>query len=113
MADVLDFSTDKSAMTRIRLIATFYKSSYAFVSWVISFICLALIYMQGIAIITPLFWFKLLTLGIIVLFINSYKGNEFYYYQNLGASKLLLWISTLLLDMALFIVLLILMQLVK
>ncbi len=60
MADVLDFSTDKSAMTRIRLIATFYKSSYAFVSWVISFICLALIYMQGIAIITPLFWFKLL-----------------------------------------------------
>jgi hypothetical protein len=69
-------------MTKLRLIATFYKS-YALVSWIISLFCLALIYMLGITFITPLFWFKVLTLVVMVLFINSYKHNEFYYYQHI------------------------------
>lgn len=82
-------------------------------SWVISLFCLAMIYMQGPGIIAPLFWFKLITLGIIILFINSYKRNEFYYYQNSGVSKMLLWVSTLLLDITLFIAIITIMLLIK
>jgi type III secretory pathway component EscU len=83
------------------------------VSWAITLFCLAMIYMQGINIITPLFWFKLVTLGIIVLYINSYKYNEFYYYQNLGISKRVLWISTLLFDIILFVLLVIIIGLLR
>ena len=54
------------------------------------------------------FWLKIITLGLIVFFINNYKRNEFYYYKNLGLSKLRLWVSILLFDFILFIILLIL-----
>jgi len=91
-------------MIKLRLLATFYKS-FVFVSWAITLFCLLMIFIQGIGIITPLFWFKLVTLAIIVLFINSYKRNDFYYYKNLGLSKKILWISTLVFDLVLFILL--------
>jgi len=88
-------------MRVLRLIGTFYKS-YVIASSIITISCMQLIYMYGINIITVLIWFKLITLGIIVYYINSYKNNEFYYYQNLGLSKLFLWVSTILIDLSLF-----------
>ena len=92
-------------MRTLRLIGTFYKS-YMIASSIITISCMNLIYVYGISIVTVLFWFKLITLGIIVYYINSYKKNEFYYYQNLGLSRLFLWISTIIFDVLLFVILL-------
>jgi len=48
------------------------------------------------------------SLGLTYYFINSYKNKEYYYYQNLGLSKALLWIAILTFDFALFIFLIVL-----
>jgi len=90
-------------MKTLRLIGTFYKS-YFIASSVITISCISSIILNGINIITALIWFKFITLGIIIYYINSYKKNEFYYYQNLGLSRLFLWISTLLIDISIFII---------
>ena len=90
-------------MKTLRLIGTFYKS-YLIASSIITIICMYLIYENGVEAITALIWFKLITLAIIVYYINLYKKNEFYYYQSLGLSKLFLWISTLLIDLLIFII---------
>ncbi len=92
-------------MKTLRLIVTFYKS-FAFLSSLLTLICLFLIYQygeNGIHILQILFWFKLITLGSIFYFINSYKKAEFYYYKNLGISKLQLWIPVLIFDFSLFL----------
>lgn len=49
------------------------------------------------------FWFKVLTLGVISYVNSVYKEKELYYYQNLGVSKSVLLASTMLLDFVLFI----------
>jgi hypothetical protein len=54
-----------------------------------------------------LFWFKIATLGLTFYYINGYKNREYYYYQNLGVSRLLLWASTIVFDFALFLFLII------
>jgi hypothetical protein len=84
---------------------TFYRS-FAFYSWIITLSCIIIMYTNGIKTLTALFWFKIITLASIVYFINSFKNDEFYYYKNLGLSKLFLWISSLLFDFILFISLL-------
>ena len=92
-------------MKTIRLIWTFYKS-FAFFSFSATLTCLILLYgfgPKGIYIIQPLFWFKIFTLAIIVYAINIYKKNEFYYYKNLGISKLKLWISIITFDFLFFL----------
>ena len=88
-------------MRIIRIIASFYKS-YLIVSSIITISCMNFTYMYGLSIITVLFWFKLITLGIIIYYINTYKNNEFYYYQNLGLSKQFLWVSSIIFDISLF-----------
>lgn len=65
-------------------------------------------YNQGMRAFTALFWFKVITSGLFIYFIFNYKNHEFYYYKNLGLSKLFLCISTSFFDMILFISLLIL-----
>jgi len=97
-------------MKTIRLILTFYKS-FAFISFLITFICLGLISgfilvgdPKGISFIQILFWFKIFTLAITVYTINFYKKNEFYYYKNLGLSKLKLWIPIITFDFLFFLV---------
>jgi len=91
-------------MKALRLVLTFYKS-FAFASLMITLSCMIISYTHGMSTFTALFWFKIITLGIIIYFINDYKCDEFYYYKNLGTSKLFLWISTLSFDIVLFIVL--------
>ena len=61
---------------------------------------------KAIYIIQALFWFKIITLGLISYYIHSYKKDEFYYYKNLGLAKKHLWISTLSFDFILFLILL-------
>lgn len=59
------------------------------------------------SVFAPVFWFKVITMSLIYLFVNARKRNEYYYYQNLGVSKTLLWTSSLILDFSLFFVLII------
>lgn len=94
-------------MRTLRLLFTFY-TSYAIVSLLITCCCLIISFTYGIGTFTALFWFKIVTLGLIFYFINSYKRDEYYYYKNLGLHKRILWISTLSFDILLFILLFIL-----
>ena len=90
----------------IRLIWTFYRS-FIFLSLTITACCISVFWMYGFSVFSKLFWLKIVTLGLTYYFINSYKRKEYYYYQNLGISKLLLWTATLTFDFALFIFLII------
>jgi hypothetical protein len=69
---------------------------------------MSIIYANGVSTITVLFWFKIGTLAMIYSAISSYKRKEFYYYKNLGVSKLTLWVPTLSFDFILFLFLIIL-----
>ena len=96
-------------MKTIRLILTFYKS-FALSSYLITFACFFIMHQSGkngIYLLQALFWFKIFTLGILVLFNNSYKRNEFYYYKNLGVTKLTLWLPILVFDFLFFLITLI------
>jgi hypothetical protein len=86
----------------IRLIWTFY-SGYAFASMVITLSCLKLNWDADFKIFGILFWFKASTLGLLYLYMNSYKRKEYFYYQNLGVSKIMLWATTLFFDFSLFL----------
>ena len=88
----------------IRLLWTFYKS-FVLVSMVITICCVKAIWETGVSFFGLIFWGKLATLGLIFYFINSYKNKEYYYYQNLGVSKILLWVTTLSFDFFLFLLL--------
>ena len=90
----------------LRLIWTFYKSFYL-ISILLTICCLVFFREFGLGVFTTLIWFKIATLGLTFYFIHSYKDKEYYYYQNLGISKRLLWITTLSFDFALFILLII------
>ena|SRR5690606_41980848 len=90
----------------IRLVGSFYKS-FLLASMLITACCLGIFWEYGYSIFSKLFWFKLSTLGLICYFINSYKSKEYYYYLNLGISKVLLWSSILIFDFAFFLFLII------
>ena len=94
-------------MKTLGLIVNFYKS-FALANLLITLSCITIAYTHGKDTLTALFWCKIITFGIIIYLINSYKRDEFYYYKNLGTSKLVLWISTLSFDFILFIALLVL-----
>lgn len=90
----------------IRLIWTFYRS-FLFLSLLITSCCLSIFWEYGFSVFSVLFWLKIATLGLTYYFIDNYKNKEYYYYQNLGVSKILLWGVTLSFDFALFIFLII------
>ncbi|GGG29024.1 hypothetical protein [Pontibacter amylolyticus] len=85
-----------------RLIWTFYRS-FVLASVVITICCIKLLWDYDFMIFGLLFWFKVATLGLVFYFINSYKSNHYYYYQNLGVSRAVLWATTLGFDLFLFI----------
>ena len=86
----------------LRLILIFYKN-YFIASTTISLFCAYVFWTNGIRTFFYLFWFKILTLGLIVFFLKTYKNNEFYYYQNLGISKIVLWTTSLFIDFLIFL----------
>lgn len=89
-------------MNKIRIIFTFY-SSFILASSLITLSCLSSIYINGLIALTPLLFLKIFTTAVIILFINLFKKNEFYYYQNLGLSKTFLWLITMGIDMIIFV----------
>ena len=95
-----------------KLIWTFYKS-ILFVSLTSTAFCLVLLWKYGFNKFGDVLWLKLATLALTWYFTNSFKEKEFYYYQNLGASKMLLWSATLIFDACLFILLTIQLSYIK
>jgi hypothetical protein len=55
-----------------------------------------------------LFWFKIISLGLIFYYFHTFKNEVFYYYKNLGITKKQLWLTALSFDFLLFLILLIL-----
>jgi len=88
-------------MKKIRSILSFYLS-FAFPCIILTAVCMRFLYMYGITSFAFLFWFKIATLGVMYYLTNMYKHAEFYYYKNLGITRLTLWISAFGLDMVLF-----------
>ena len=86
----------------IRSVNTFYKNFFI-LSFVITLICLAVIAKSQFSLFSYMFWFKLGTNGMIYYFISDYKYKEFYYFQNLGVSRTLLWTSTAVIDAMFFL----------
>lgn len=91
----------------IRLIWTFYKN-FLLLSAIITAFCIRAFWMYDLAGFFGIFWCKVVTLGLTYYFINTNKKNEYYYYQNLGVPKALLWMATLSFDFIMFLVLIIL-----
>lgn len=91
----------------IRFIWTFYKN-FLLLSAIITALCLRAFWAYGFVSFFGIFWCKVVTLGVTYYLVNTYKKNEYYYYQNLGVAKTLLWTVTLSFDFILFILLLIL-----
>ena len=91
-------------MRTLRLLLTFYKS-FAFASLVVTLSCVGIIYTWGFDTFSTIFWFKIATFGLIIYYIHNFKKDDFSYYKNLGLTKKLLWISTLLFDFLLFLIL--------
>ena len=91
----------------VRLLWTFYRS-FALASVVITICCLKLLWDFDFLIFGMLFWFKIATLGLLFYFIDNYKRNHYYYYQNLGLSRSVLWAATMGFDLFLFLFLTIL-----
>jgi len=91
----------------IQLNWSFYKN-FMFFSAIITGFCLRAIWLYGLSAFFGVFWCKLISLGLIYYFVNSNKKNEYYYYQNLGIGKAILWTATLSFDFILFILLLVL-----
>jgi hypothetical protein len=91
---------------KIKLIWTFYKN-FLFLSMLVTLICVGLSWEYGYGIFNTLFWLKTGTLVLTYFFINSYKSREYYYFQNLGISRTLLWASAMLFDFTLYLLLII------
>ena len=90
----------------IRLIVTFYNT-FIIPSILISLLSAVTLMKSGLSFFIVVFWFKLISMASIITFINSYRKKEFFYYQNLGLSKLALWSGSLVIDFVLFLALLI------
>ena len=98
-------TTAPPTMKTLRSILTFYKS-FTFVSILITLASAVVIYLsgnKGVFMIQGFFWFKIFSLGAIFYINNTYKKDEYYYYKNLGISKLMLWIPPLVFDFVLFL----------
>ncbi|HRG53432.1 MAG TPA: hypothetical protein PLL00_11400 [Bacteroidia bacterium] len=96
------------ALRTTRLLLTFFRN-YFFLSFLVTLSCSAILWINGLSSFVFIFWFKLITLGLIfyVISINKQKEKELFYYRNLGLSKTKLWAFTLTLDFSLYILLLI------
>lgn len=88
----------------IRLTFTFYNT-YSISSIVISLLSAGILRIGGMSFLVIVFWFKLISMGFIRIFINSYRKNEYFYYQNLGLSKTALWTGSFVFDFVLFLTL--------
>ncbi len=64
---------------------------------------MVIFYTYGLETFFVIFWFKVITLALVLYFVNTFNNKDFFYYQNLGLSKVRLWTITFSLDFILFI----------
>ena len=94
-------------LKKLRLLLTFYLS-YSPVTVLITLACAYTLYKANVFSAQPakmlplIVWIKVITTGIIVYYINNHQQKQFFYFQNLGLSKLFLWGCTLAFDFILF-----------
>ena len=87
---------------KVRLIWLFYQG-FIVASIVLNLCCMGLYLQFGPPVIVALAWFKMATLALILFFINGLKANEYFYYFNQGIAKQTLWLGSMLLDVGLFV----------
>jgi hypothetical protein len=96
-------------MRTFKLITRFYSGIFL-ANFLVTLSCLGLITMYGTLahkLMGILFWYKVISIGMIFSTAIYYKKKELYYYQNLGVSKVKLGISTSVFDFLLWLILII------
>jgi hypothetical protein len=92
-------------MRSFKLVTRFYGGIFL-ANFLVTLSCVFLLWSFGAKahdLIGILFWYKVISLGMIFYMAIYYKKKELYYYQNLGVSKMLLGISTSLFDFTLWV----------
>ena len=96
-------------MRTLKLITRFYSGVFL-ANFLVTLSCIAIVCYYGPyahKLIGVLFWFKVITIGMIFSTAIYYQKKEMYYYQNLGISKLKLGIITSLFDFLLWVLLIV------
>jgi len=86
-------------------VLSFYKS-YALAGLIMSCICMEILKEYGWKSFFGIFWLKLFSLLMTCVLVNDRKKNIFFYYYNLGLTKIFLWAGSLSIDLIIFFALL-------
>jgi hypothetical protein len=84
-----------------------YGKSYLIVTQALTIVCFYLITIKGYGIISPLFWFKVITSSILIYRTITYKKTTIYMYLNVGISEQFLIYTLLIFDFIIFMSLII------
>ena len=84
-----------------KLLWTFYRYS-AVPNGFMTLICATLFWEYGPPIFAAQLFLKVVTMTIVSLFVRSHYKHEFYYYQNLGLTRVFLWTITLFFDLLIY-----------
>jgi hypothetical protein len=84
-----------------------YGKSYLIVTQALTIVCFILITIKGYGLISPLFWFKIITSSILIYRTITYKKTTIYMYLNVGISEQFLIYSLLIFDFIIFMSLII------
>ncbi|ASU32966.1 hypothetical protein [Mucilaginibacter xinganensis] len=93
-------------MRTLKLITRFYSGIFL-ANFLVTLSCIGIIGFYGVLahkLMGILFWYKIISIGMIFSTAVYYKKREMYYYQNLGVSKIKLLIATSLFDFMLWLV---------
>jgi hypothetical protein len=96
-------------MRTLKLITRFYAGIFL-ANFLVTLSCIGIIGFYGPyahKLMGVLFWFKVVTIGMIFSTAIYYQKKEMYYYQNLGVSKLVLGIATSVFDFLIWLVLIV------
>lgn len=88
---------------KIRLILLFYRS-YAFLSNLITAVCIWFIIATTVALLPALIFLKAAVLGLIYYIKREYGSRTLYYYTNRGITPKELWSWSLAFDLTIFLI---------
>ena len=90
---------------QLSITGLFFKFCYQ-PNLIISLLCWWISYSYGWAAVTALFWFKLITFLIIAWHTDNIKTREYYFFYNLGYSKIRLWVTAFIIDLCILLLML-------
>ena len=85
-------------MKKLRISLRYYRSMLPACLFVTA-ACAVTLWLQGAGVIPMLIFFKMLTLFLFFYFTSLLRPREFYYYYNLGVSKVRLWSAAAAVDL--------------